>query len=315
MKPLRFVGTFLVISAACTSVGRAQFDSQYVSGTGTVTITHMPETMRLQIAIIGRGATLKDALAALKDRTGKAKTQLITLGADKDSMKVTEPRITELPNSRNQQQQMMAMMRQRRAGGKAPTKGQPAPPVLVMSQLTADWKLNSKSNEELLLAVHPIQEKVKSADIAGMKEAEKLTPEQEEMLEEAEQDYSFSSSDEHKPGEPIFMFVSTVSEEERDKAMAEAFSRAKMQATRLAAAAGAKLGTLQSVHSGNPLGGDYEDYSSYGYNSNMYRMMQLARRQQGNNPEAEQSEAIGVEPAQVKFHVSITAAFNLAEKK
>jgi uncharacterized protein YggE len=259
---------------------------------------------------------LKDALAALKDRTTKAKTQLASLGVDKESIKVGDPKITEMATSQNQRMQMM--MRARRGGQKAQPKNTPSPPILVSSQISADWKLSSKTSEELLLFVHPIQEKVKATDIAGLKDAEKLSPEQEEMLEEAEESYGYSSSDEQKPGTPVFLFVSKISEEERDKAMTEAFAKAKTQATKLAKAAGTNLGGLQSLHGSGAAGSDYEEYGGgYGYDAQAYRAIQMARRQQqgGSASDDESAEAVGAAPGQVKYHVSVTASFNLESQK
>jgi len=317
MKSLRILFVISLATMSWAPSARAQFEpSHLVSGTGSVTISRMPETMRLQIAVIGRGATLKDALAALKDRTGKARTQLVSLGVDKDSIQVGDPKVTEMATNQNQRMQMM--MRARRGGGKAQPKNTPSPPILVMAQVSADWKLSSKTNEELLLAVHPLQEKVKATDIAGLKDAEKLTPEQEEMLEEADESYGYSSSDERKPGTPVFLFISKVSEAEREQAMTDAFAKAKAQATRLAKAAGTKLGSLQSLSGAGAAGSDYEGYGGgNGYDAHVYRALQMSRRQQQGNTSSgdESAEAIGAEAGLVNYHVSITASFNLEPQK
>ncbi|MGQ0635969.1 MAG: SIMPL domain-containing protein [Planctomycetaceae bacterium] len=294
----------------------AQFElPNLVSGTGSVSLIRAPEKMRLQITIMGRGATLKDALSALQDRVSKAQTQLATLGAEKETIKVGDSRISELPNERNQQRQLQIMMMQRmkQRGGKGATKAPAAAPVLVTAQLTADWKLSSKTAEELLLAVHPIQEKIKAADLAGSKEAEKLSPEQEEMLEEAEQSFGFNSGDEQKPGEPAFMFVNRVSEAEREKALADAFEKAKAKATRLARAAGARLGALRSLSTSDTGGAGFEDYSMNAvYGSYASRAMQMLRQQQGATPaNDDEMEAVGVEPGMVRYNVTITASFTL----
>lgn len=306
----------MVALFGCSRTLHAQFEpSPSVSGTGSVTLTRMPETMRLQVAIMGRGSTLKDALAALKDRTTRAQTQLTALGAEKASIKIGDSKITELPNDRNQQMQMMMLRRMKRGGGKAAQKAPAAPPVLVTAQLTAEWKLSSKTVEELLTAVHPIQEKVKAADLAGSKEAEKLTPEQEELLEEAEGNFGFNSSDEPKPGEPVFMFVSRVSDDERQKALGEAFEKAKAQASRLAAAAGVQLGGLKSLSSDNTGGIDL-DGSGLQYGSYAYRAYQLMQRQQmTSNTKENEAEAASVEAGPLKYVVSLTAAFGIESKK
>jgi hypothetical protein len=316
MTAFRISVLLLAVLPSLASTGAAQFEqSNLVAGTGTATLTRMPETMRLQVSLIGRGATLKDALAALKDRTTRAQTQLISLGAEKESIKVGDARLSEMPNNRNSQMQMMMMQRMKR-GGKTKDKAPAAPPVLVTAQLSAQWKLSSKTSEELLLAIHPVQEKIKAADLAGSKEAEKLTPEQEEMLEEAEQNFMYGSSDESKPGEPVFLFVSKVSEVEYEKALAEAFEKARTQATRLAKAAGSKLGSLKSLNNFGAAASGYEDFESgLSYNSPAYRALQIARRQIAGLPNDESYEAIGVEPGMVKYNVSITAAFNLEQKE
>jgi hypothetical protein len=182
--------------------------------------------------------------------------------------------------------------------------------------LTAEWKLSAKSPDELLLAVHALQEKIKAADLAGMKDAEKLSPEQEEMLEEAEDPdmMGFNSNIEVKPGEPVFMYVSRISDAERDKALAEAFQKARAHATRLAKAAGAELGNLKSLTAHNASPRDYD--VSGGRNQYAYQMIQMARAQAGlDDDEANDTEALGVEPGPVKINVTIMAVFDLKRGK
>jgi uncharacterized protein YggE len=122
-------------------------------------------------------------------------------------------------------------------------------------------------------------------------------------------------NDEQKPGQPAFLFVSRISEAERDKALAEAFEKAKQQATRLAKAAGAQLGALKSL-AGNAAmgGGDYDVYQYGRDNSPSHQMMQAMRNRQSSGEE-ETVEAIGAEPGPVSINVSVTAAFDLAGKK
>ena len=303
-------GTVLAQTAAALENER-----QTVSGAGVASISRPPETMRLQVTLLGRGSTLKDALAVLKDRVAKAKPQLLALGADKDSIKVEDSRIAEQKNDRNQQvqMQMMMMARMKRGGKGAKPAATTTPPVVVSAVLTAEWKLTAKTSDELLLAIHPVQEKIKAADLAGSKDAEKLTPEQEEMLEEAQNQFSFNQGDEAKPGEPVFLFVSRISEAEEAKAMAEAFAKAKQQAAGLAKAAGAELGGLMSLSGTTGNAGAYE-FGGINYNSAAYSTLQmLQQRQLASNEESD--EAVGLEPTAIKKQVSIQASFALKLKK
>lgn len=295
-------------------------DAGRVHGTGAATIQRLPETLRMQVAIIGKGATLKDAVTSLKTRTDAAKKQVTELGADKDSIRVDPPHIYEQQNN-NQRRQMEMMMAQRmNRGGKKAAKNKVAPPVMVSAMLTASWKLKAKDAEDLLLTVHPLQEKIRTADLAGAKETEKLTPEQEELLEEAEaQGFSmYDGGEEAKPGEPLFLFVSRISDEDREQALADAFKNAKSDAVRLAKSAEATLGRLKSIQN-NMYGGGYDgdDYgmANYNYNSRAYRALQAARNSQNRSGKEDNLEAIGGEPGMVKYVVNVTATFDLEPAK
>ena len=170
----RTASTFLTMAALAASLAwcgqaHAQYgaaESGVVSGNGVVTISRQPETMRVTVAIQGKGATLKDALAAVKTRTEAAKKQVATLGAGKDSIKVESPKITA-QQADQQQAQMLRMQRQMMAQmGKAKKANKkeaakPAEPVLVSAMFTAEWKLDAKTPEDLLIVVHGLQEKIK----------------------------------------------------------------------------------------------------------------------------------------------------------
>ena len=155
---------------------------------------------------------------------------MTSLGAEKDSIKIDNTKITP-KNDQDQQRQMQRMMMHcMQQGGKTPKKPKKvAEPVLVSAMLTAEWKLDTKSADELLLSVNALQEKIKAADLAGMKDAEKLSPEQEEMLEEMgdQEMYNYNSNNQPKPGEPVFLFVGKISDAERDKRSARRSRRPK----------------------------------------------------------------------------------------
>ena len=172
----------------------------------------------------------------------------------------------------------------------------------------------SPAAQQPLLAVNALQEKIKTADLAGTKDAEKLSPEQEEMLEEMEANqFDYGSNDEPKPGEPIFIFVSRISDAEREKALAEAFQKAKAQAARLAKAAGAELGNLKSLSGGSSSANNYNSYGRY--NQYAYQALQMARAEAGtDDDESNDAEALGAEPGPVKINISVMAAFDLKRK-
>jgi hypothetical protein len=79
-----------------------------------------------------------------------------------------------------------------------------------------------------------------------------LSPEEQELAEEMAEmmsDHGYGSGSEAKPGEPQFVFVARISEEDRRQAMTEAFAKAQASAARVAAAAGKELGELAHLQS------------------------------------------------------------------
>jgi len=286
-----------------------------VAGAGMVEISRQPEKMRLEIELLAKASDLKQALAALKDRIEAARLQSVALGAIKDSIKIGDPQITKSATDQQQrrvQMQMLMLERMRRGGaGKKSEQAKTPSPVMLSARLTAEWKIDAKNVEELLLFSHSLQQRIEDADLAGTKEAQTLSPEEEELLAESEESLSYMSDDESKPGEPTFLLVSRISDEERDKARAEAFQKAKVQASRLAKAAGLDIGDLKSLTGEEQPGGDEDSYDLFGgYNRAAYRIFQsvVAAAQAGTS---ENVEAVAPVPGKVRYRITVTAAFEL----
>ena len=165
--------------------------------------------------------------------------------------------------------EMMIAQRLRSQGRNKPTSDVPTP-VKVTADLTAQWKLTPGTPEELLRTVHPLQEKIRKADVGGTKVATAPTPEEQELQEEVgDQGMGpYGADGEQKPGEPDFVFTSRISDDEYDAALAKAFQDARQQAARLAKAADTQLGTISSISNARSGGYDWEAYGNYNaYNS------------------------------------------------
>lgn len=286
-----------------------------VSGIGTAELKRAPEFMRLKIVITTKGKDLNEALAALKDRVAAAKTQVAALGADKASITTDEPQLATENNDRRRQMELM--MAQRMRGGRRPAgkKEETKPPVSVSTTLSAQWPLKGSKGEQLLVAATALQDKIKAVDLAGTKEQNKLSPEEQELADElaGEQMAMFSGDDTPKPGEPVFMFVALVSTAERDALLADGFKKAKERAGQLAKAAGAELGSLRTLNDNEVDASDEMMMNGmYGGGGAAYRMMQMMRGARG--PQGDLSEAIGMQPNQVVIRVMVTASFDLKAK-
>ncbi len=281
-----------------------------VSGMGTVSIKTKPQRLRMTIQLQEKGKTVQESLAKLADRLIAARLQLEELSPKETDvskrmhMSNSEPTLSSGQTDEEKQMQQM-MMQQMRSRGRAPKGLQVPKSVTTAITLTAEWPVWDKSNEELLLFADTLQEKIKAADLAGLNEPKQLTPEEEELqaeMEEMMSDYGYGN-EQAKPGEPSFVYVAKISEEERATALAAAFEKAKAQAQRLAVAAGAKFGKLSSLSGGT----SPSDEDSYGYNGYAMRMMMA----QAATSSDDENEAITASPGLVTFQVMVNATFRL----
>ncbi len=312
---LRLTSLFLAASAftAVTPV-HAQYsiNDGALSGTGQVTIERQPEIMRMSVQLLSTAPSMKDALAALKTRQESATAQAVALGAAKDSIKVEPATLVEAANDRNLQMQRMMMQRMQGGGTRRKTPPKVTEPVRLSTNFTADWPLKAKSHEELLAAVHGIQQKLRALDLAGAKEATKLSPEEQELAEEAEAEMAMFGNDSgEEPGKPQFVFLATIADADYEKALAEAFQKATAQAERLARVTSRKLGPLESVSVVDQMQSDdgSEIYNRFG--ASAYSTLQRLRQRK---EDADVVTAVGIAPGFVKLNVTLTAAFRLDEK-
>ncbi len=292
-------------------VGRAQINAEpgTVSGIGSATVKQKPVLVRMTVQLEGKGKTVKEAMNKLKDRREAAVLQLQSLGAKKESIVVSDPSLTA-GESDQQRQMQRVMIQQMRASGRAPKAVATAKTVSISSTVTAEWPLTAKTPEELLTFADELQNKVEAADLAGLKEPKKLTPEETELQEELAQMSTQYGYDENqpKPGVPQFAYVARVSEQEREKALAEAFEKAKRQAEKLAAAAGAHLGNLSSI---NGTTSQANEATNYGMGNAYAMQMLMAQQRASNDEQGNEDEGLVAQPGMVTFQVMVTATFAL----
>jgi hypothetical protein len=297
---------FFVVAIAAVPVAAQTGEPGQVQGTGTAVLEQLPGRLRVHVELTGRGKSPTEALAALRDRRDAVKALLPTLGADAESIRFDDPQI-----SRGEEQQKMNEMLMQRMGrtkrGASPD-GPPTLPTTARAHLTADWTLKAADVEQLLAETFALQEKIKVADVAGVKEAPKLSPEEEEM--QAEMRQMMGGNQGTSPGEPQFSFVLKVAADERAKLTAEAFQKAKADAERLAAAAGAKLGKLTALQ-GTTQGADMGDggYGGDYYNQMMARRMGISPVVAAGAPA--EDETVGPTTGKVKLTVVVQAYFAL----
>jgi hypothetical protein len=315
MKSLVFPKLAIGAALACLAwpdVSFAQMPVENtISATGTAVLKKRPQILRLHMELGAKGGDLKDVLARLAARREAARKTLEELGATPSAVEFGDVKI--VPGKSDQRRQMEAMIRQRmRVAGKAATQEAAKKELTTVSMsVTAEWPLKSDSAEQRLLFAHELQEKMTAADLGGQKEAEKLSAEEQEISEEDEaQMPRYGYEEGPKFGEPVFLYVAKLTDEEQAKALAEAFGKAKVGAGRLAAAAGTSLGPLRQITNANPFGGPIgmpEEWSDYDFSSNRLLSRLLQRSAAGGSGNSD--EAVGMSPGTVSMRIMVQASF------
>ncbi len=310
-----------VLWLVCPAAVRAQYgwmqaarsSGSTVAGVGQVKIHPKPNAIRMHIELVSKGKSLEEALKNLKDRREAALVQLESLRADMDTVKVDAPRVSGQQSDQKRRLERMLMERMSSRGGKVPPGVKVPKSCTVSAALSAEWPLEVDDAEGLLMAAEVLREKVKEADLAGTKEAEKLSPEEEELAEEMAAMSSNYGEEEIKPGEPQFLYVAEIADAERDKAMAEAFTKAKAQAGRLARAASVKLGPLVGLSGG---GGGQTEFgeSNFGYQQRQY-MQRLMGARSGAFEDDSANESVSTSPELLSFNFAVTATFALEKEE
>jgi uncharacterized protein YggE len=319
----------LLVFALSSQAVQAQFGPNYggvslssraaagIEASGTATVQRKPTQLRLYMELVAKGKTLPEALAKLKERREAATAQLETLKADKNSIVFGAPTVPNTQSPHNRQIEAMVMAQMRSRGKKAP-KGLQVPHTVTVAQtLTAQWPLEGESLEQMLLMAQNIQEKIKAADLAGAKESEALSAEEEEFAEEANQMANQFGAQQQSGEAPHFLYVATLPAKEREEALAQAFKKAIQHADETARAAGLSRGPMVGLSSSCAGQSEFGQNNFMGYDptgsSNLLRRM--ITQQMSGNADGRQDEAMSAEPGLLQFNCHATVVFQVGTGK
>ena len=97
----------------------APVPSGQVAATGQVHLVRPPTHLRMYMQVSGRGKTLEEALAALKERREAVAAKLDKLAAEKSSIVFSSPSVDEAAMAQQRRMETMLAQRLRAAGGAA----------------------------------------------------------------------------------------------------------------------------------------------------------------------------------------------------
>ncbi|MEN6457774.1 MAG: SIMPL domain-containing protein [Thermoguttaceae bacterium] len=322
----RVVGALLVTLCCLSFTGRMQAAEPSlatVSGTGMVSVSLTPTWLRTQIPLRAYGKTPRMAIQNLETRRKAIVARLKEQMADPKSIAFGTPRVglaTEVSpaSSYPSATPVMAPAPSPAVSPAIPSaaKGEKTntPPLFAATTtVRAQWALPSAEEglDRIATAAAAIQDKVRLAHAEGSGK-EKLSPEEQEFLEEAEMGMAPATSGQPGfvppqvaflspvSGQPAFVFVGVLSDAQRKAALAQAYAKAKKDAAELAAAAGMQLGPIQSLNR-------REDYSFSQYNNSMIDNM-------GASLLANKSEfeAVAIHADRLEISVDVAVSFCLA---
>jgi hypothetical protein len=150
----------------------------------------------------------------------------------------------------------------------------------------------------MFLAGTTLMDKIKAAGI-GKQDMKKLSPEEQEVAEEA------AGMKPPGAGDPVMLFVCKITDAERAAALAEAYQKSKQDAAELAKAAGAELGALRHVDK------SFTAPTVTGDPDQVFK--QLLSQQTGGavppTPDVPSDEATSRNPISVELEITLTSSF------
>jgi uncharacterized protein YggE len=223
----------------------AQAKMPDVTGLGHATLTAKPEILRIKIMLTADGKDAHEAMTALAAKRTDLKQKLVATGAAEASVQISDVTGGTGDLTPQQQQIQMIMAAQRRGGAAAPT----APSVTLSCTVKAEFAVPGGTGDDAFLATSDLEDKISALVSTDSGAKKPMTPEQQEIAEEAAAGAGANGA--ATPGKPTFIFVHKLTDAEQAKLMSDAVASAKAQAGRLAAAAGAALGPIENVSAGD----------------------------------------------------------------
>jgi hypothetical protein len=212
-----------------------------ITSSGTVTVRQRPSLLLMMVRLRAAEVTLELRLANLKKQCEQTSQCLKRLGAV--SVEFGEPHFADQADKGP----VKALRATVRPIGKAPAeelRAQRRRDVNVV--VTAMWDIASMSAEESLVLVDRLR--FEAAEDARPAETTEEIPPWATPAEQLREVMARIQEPFEEDRSPQILFIARLGEEQLDKACAEAFSRARQSAERLARAAAKRLGRLSALH-------------------------------------------------------------------
>ena len=302
--------TAVVLLLSCAVPAAAQDDSAQtsaVTGVGSAELEKTAGRMHVVVPLTAQGKDIQEAAETMQEKLAAARLLLSGLGAEEKTVRSGPLKLDSGQTDTHREMIMHLSGSLRPHRSEADPAEQMNEMVMVRQLVTADWPLKGEGIE-LLAMVHSLKKKISETTFDDNSETiAKLSPEEQELLEEAQM---FGESDDEDPDQPNIFFTATITEAEREELMKKAFQKARQAAERLAAASGTKLGKLVLLRDGNAA---QNEWASYAY-MEQYGQTSVAAlqdfRAQDQDPDLQKT---GTEHTGLTFRFSVTVGYEIAE--
>lgn len=292
----------LILGLSSLALGQAS--DATVKGSGTATLSRPADHLLLEVQVRSKGKDVKEALAKLQQDEASIKQKLTEFP---DGEVRFEPPHADSDDSPQKAyaRMMAAAMNQANGRRKAGPQG-----VTLLASLKASWPIKGEGADAVVQAAYELQEKLRAAapwkPAAPAKGDPAAAEEQEEAEESAGSANNPFAAAVPKPGQPVFSFAVTFTPQERAKASADAFGRAREQAAALASAAGKVLGDVRTIEREAGAAPSSDSATAMAeYIATLQGMAQNAK------PSAAPGVTVGNEPGAVAEQVTVTATFSI----
>ena len=269
-----------------------------VTGTGSASIQHPAQRLRVIIPLTEQGENVRIAAEALNREVASVKDELEALGASPRSITATSPTVVrKLPGAQGMLGAFgiaMGGFGDLDEGDAAEINGDDL--VRVRSHLTAEFDLPAGDVIELMDTAFSLEQEIREAEFNGPSDGNALVGEQA-LLAQAMMAGESESDD---SDQLVFLFLAPVTEDERAELLKTAFADARTNAEELAAAAGLTLGRISSIAIGV-----FDEFDPWSFAADE----QVSRRHL--SAQERRLTATGENPTKLELKVTLTVGFEI----
>lgn len=300
--------TIVMLFGGNAAWSQSEAKSSTLVATGQHEETLAPQKLRLTLTIQAEGADATTAVRKLAEHKKKVQQELVALKADEGSIQFGATKVSSGTAGLSAEMQHYAPRVFSQFAGQTPGVDAENLPKVSTATTTvrADWPLPTTDFDALALLPEALQEQVKARDLRGEKNKAELDEAQREKLEEmqtAMQEQMGYYGDDDSDSQFGILFVTTIDDEARKKAMKAAYDEALKQAEMLASVTGKELGELVSLraHDASAATSAAAVYASM---YSPYGVPSVAHVAPG--------EVVAESPDELKLNVRVEAQFNLS---